>query len=268
MFGTGEGVDTDVRWLSPKDQERLGYPTQKPEGLLGRIIEASSDSGDAILDPFCGCGTAIAVAQKLGRKWIGIDITHLAINLIKNRLRDAFGSRIKYQVVGEPVSVPDAADLARNDPYQFQWWALGLVGARPVEQQKGADKGIDGRIYFHDSADSSEIKQIIVSVKAGQNITVAMVRDLIGVLGREKAPIGAMLLMVEPTKAMRKEAAGAGFYESPAKTRHPRIQLLTIEELLSGRKLDMPGWHESRTFKKASRQRPRKSPGPSLPFKD
>ena len=136
--------------INSQAQERLGYPTQKPEALLERIVKASSNEGDVVLDPFCGCGTAVAVAQRLNRQWIGIDITHLAITLIRHRLKDSFGDSVKFKVIGEPVSIPDAGTLAKNDPYQFQWWALGLVGARPVEQKKGADKGIDGRLYFHD----------------------------------------------------------------------------------------------------------------------
>ena len=145
-------------------------PTQKPEALLERIIKASSNEGDMVLDPFCGCGTAVAVAQRLNRKWIGIDITYLAISLMKHRLHTAYGEAIKetYEVVGEPVSVADAAALAAEDPYQFQWWALGLVNARPVEQKKGADRGIDGRIFFHDEAESGKTKQIVISVKAGK----------------------------------------------------------------------------------------------------
>src|SRR5204863_4862084 len=142
---------TDISPINSQAQERLGYPTQKPEALLERIIRSSTNEGNVVLDPFCGCGTAIAAAQKLDRKWIGIDITHLAITLIRSRLTDAFAGTAKYEVVGEPVSIPDAVALAAADPYQFQWWALGLVGARPVEEKKGADKGIDGRIYFHDA---------------------------------------------------------------------------------------------------------------------
>jgi adenine specific DNA methylase Mod len=134
----------DISAINSQAQERLGYPTQKPEALLERILNASSNEGDVILDPFCGCGTAIAVAERLKREWIGIDITHLAITLIKHRLFDAFGIGVTYKVVGEPTSIPDAEELAQTDPYQFQWWALGLADARPVEQKKGADKGIDG----------------------------------------------------------------------------------------------------------------------------
>ncbi len=147
-------VWTDIPPINSQAQERLGYPTQKPEALLERIIGASSNEGDLVLDPFCGCGTTITAAQKMKRRWIGIDITHLAISLMKHRLQDAFGSSVKYTVIGEPVSLPDAEELAAQDPYQFQWWALGLVHARPTEQKKGADKGIDGRIYFHDEAGS------------------------------------------------------------------------------------------------------------------
>ena len=180
----------------------LGYPTQKPEALLERIISASSNEGDTVLDPFCGCGTAIAVAQRLDRRWIGIDITHLAVSLIKHRLASAFGESAEFEVVGEPVSVPDAETLAQSDPYQFQWWALGLVGARPVDQKKGADKGIDGRIYFHDEAESGKTKQIILSVKAGK-ASVAHVRDLRGVIDREKAVIGVLISLQEPTQPMR-----------------------------------------------------------------
>ena len=140
----------DIDRINPVGGERLGYPTQKPEALLERMILANSNEGDTVLDPFCGCGTAIAAAQKLKRHWIGIDITHLAITLIKHRLQNSFGRKAHYKVIGEPVDITGAKELAQADPYQFQWWALGLVGARPTEQKKGADQGIDGRLYFHD----------------------------------------------------------------------------------------------------------------------
>ncbi len=231
---------TDIQALNPAAKERLGYPTQKPEALLERIIKACSKEGDTVLDPFCGCGTTIAVAERLKRCWIGIDITHLAVALMKHRLKDMFGEKIKYKVVGEPVSLPDAKTLAENDPYQFQWWALGLVGARPVEQKKGADKGIDGRLYFHDEAGpKAKTKQIIISVKGGEKVTVSQLRDLRGVIDRENAEIGVLISMTKPTRDMRKEAASAGFYKS-AWGKHPRLQLLTIEELLSGKGIDYP----------------------------
>ena len=247
---------TDIGPLSSQSKERLGYPTQKPEALLERIIEASSNEGDIVLDPFCGCGTAIAAAQKLQRSWIGIDITHLAIGLIKHRLRDTFGEDISksYEVIGEPVSLPDAEVLGKDDPFQFQWWALGLVGARPVEQKKGADKGIDGRLYFHDDVASAKTKQIIFSVKAGRP-SVPYVRDLRGVIEREDAEIGVLLSLQEPTKPMRTEAMGTGFYESPWGTRHPRIQLLTVTDLLLGKGVDRPTQQGNVTFKKASKHK-------------
>lgn len=234
--------------------ERLGYPTQKPEALLTRIISASSKPGDVVLDPFCGCGTAIAAAQKLGRSWIGIDITHLAVGLIKHRLQTAFGSEVTYQVIGEPTDLAGATKLGESDPYQFQWWALGLCGARPTEQRKGSDKGIDGRLYFHDEGASGPTKQIIFSVKAG-HASSGHVRDLVGVLERENAQIGILISLHEPTRDMRKEAASSGFYASPWGTRHPRVQLLTVSELLAGRQLDYPPTGANVTLKKAPRAR-------------
>ena len=158
-------VWTDIPPINSQAIERLGYPTQKPEALLERIIKASSNEDELVLDPFCGCGTAVAAAERLNRRWIGIDVTHLAITLIKHRLHNAFGKQAIYKVIGEPVSLPDAEVLAQEDAYQFQWWALGLVGARPVEQKKGADQGIDGRLYFHDEHhDIGKTKQILFSV--------------------------------------------------------------------------------------------------------
>jgi DNA modification methylase len=234
-------VWTDIQPISARARERLGYPTQKPETLLKRVIEASSNEGDLVLDPFCGCGTAVAVAERLGRRWIGIDITHLAIGLIKHRLADAFGDAVSFGVVGEPASVAGAEQLAGEDPYQFQWWILGLVGARPNEQKKGADKGIDGRLFFHDDARAGRLgktKQIMLSVKAGKT-SVAHLRDLRGVVDREKAQIGVLLLLQKPTRPMLTEAASAGFYESPW-GKHPRLQILTAAELLGGKGIDYP----------------------------
>ena len=258
----------DIPPINSQAAERLGYPTQKPEALLERIINASSNEGDVVLDPFCGCGTAVAVAQKLKRSWIGIDITHLAIALIKYRLRDSFGEEAKFDIVGEPVSVPDAKALAEEDPYQFQWWALSLVNARPVEQKKGADKGIDGRIYFHDDPEAkrAETKQVVLSVKAGKT-GVAHVRDLRGVVEREDAAIGVLISMQTPTKAMAQEAASAGFYKSGWGPRYPRLQLLTIEGLLQGKSIQMPPRkYVDRTFKKAPRTKPKGPATPDLPF--
>ncbi len=247
-----QDIWTDIPPINSQAAERLGYPTQKPQALLDRIIASSSSAGSVVLDPFCGCGTAVASAQKLGRRWLGIDITHLAINLIRHRLTDTYGPQIDatYEVIGEPVTVDGAEILAAEDPYQFQFWALGLVGARPHEEKKGADKGIDGRLYFHDEGVGGKTKQVIISVKAG-NTGPAHVRDLRGVIDREKAQIGVLVTMQEPTQKMREEAASAGFYDSPW-GKHPRIQIITVGELLEGKRIDYPATTGSNvTFKKA-----------------
>jgi DNA modification methylase len=263
-----EGTPVDDTWsdimpVQSQAQERLGYPTQKPEALLERIIKASSKEDDLVLDPFCGCGTTIAVAQKLKRYWIGIDITYLAIALIKNRLSSSFGeiemidgevkNPVVFNEIGEPKSVPDAAALAESNPYQFQWWALGLVGARPVEQKKGADKGTDGKIIFQGET-PGQFEAVILSVKAG-HVTANHVRDLRGVVDREKAAIGVLISMEDPTKPMQTEAITAGFYESKTwGKKYPKIQLLTVAELLAGKKIDMPPIRQvNATFKKAEK---------------
>jgi DNA modification methylase len=250
-----QNIWEDIPPISALAQERLGYPTQKPEALLERIIKASSNEGDLVLDPFCGCGTTVQVAQRLNRRWIGIDITHLAIGLIKKRLSDAFGPQIRdtYDIIGEPTDFAGAERLASEDKYQFQWWALGLVGARPAEQKKGADRGIDGRLYFHDD-ESGKSKQILFSVKAG-GVTVTQIRDLRGTMEREKAEIGVFLCFEEPTKPMHREAVEAGFYTSPDNSTYPRIQILTIQQILDGKQPEYPLHRLDATFKKAPRAR-------------
>ncbi|MFC1799449.1 DNA methyltransferase [Candidatus Eisenbacteria bacterium] len=252
--GRGVAVQSlwdDIQALSASSAERLGYPTQKPEALLERIIQASSNEGDLVLDPFCGCGTTVAVAQQLKRRWIGIDITHLAITLMKQRLKDTFGELTQFEVVGEPVSVPDAEALAASDPYQFQWWALGLVGARPTEGKKGPDEGIDGKIVFQGDKPRT-FETVIISVKAGST-GVAHVRDLRGVLDREKAAIGVLITMQHHTAPMKKEAVTAGFFESEMwGKKYPKIQLLTVADLLAGKQIEMPPIRQvGSTFKKA-----------------
>lgn len=244
---------TDLDPINAKAAERLGYPTQKPESLLERIIESSSNNGDVVLDPFCGCGTAIAVAEKLNRRWLGIDVTYLATHLIKSRLLEAFGEDIDFSVTGEPTTTDDAEKLAREDPYQFEAWALGLVGARATKK-KGADRGIDGRLIFHEK-EGGKTRQILISVKSGKT-GVGAVRDLRGVIEREEAEIGLLITMREPTKPMRAEAAAAGFYRSGSEGvgswgDHPRLQLLTVDELLSGQRIDMPPLSGNLTFRRA-----------------
>ena len=265
--------------------------------LLERIIQASSNPGDVVLDPFCGCGTTIDAAEKLGRDWIGIDVTQLAISLIKNRLQDTYGRRLKFEsssrrepapsseivqpmerpspeksqsgltsaatemgsrtstvrIIGEPTTPNEAATLAEDDKYQFQWWALGLVGARPVEQKKGADHGIDGKILFRDDPKAAKPEQIIIQVKGGKT-GVKDVRDLRGVLDREKAAIGILISLQPPTGPMETEAASAGFYEHKTnKQKYPRLQLRTVKELMDGKGIERPTTVAAtdETFKKA-----------------
>ncbi len=230
--------------ISPINQvskERLGYPTQKPETLLERIIKASSNKEDIVLDPFCGCGTTIAVAQQLKRKWVGIDVTHLAVNLMKLRLKNMFGleSKKDYKVIGEPEDLSGARDLASFNRYQFQWWALSLINARPYEEKKkGADTGIDGFIYFIEGKD--KVKSIIVSVKSG-GVGVKDIRELKDVVEREKAVIGIFVTLQEPTRNMKKEALMAGYYHSDTFNKdYLKTQILTIEEILEGKKPEHP----------------------------
>lgn len=228
-----------IQPIAPSAKARLGYPTQKPEPLLDRIIRGSSKEGDTILDPFCGCGTTLVVAHRLKRKWIGIDITHLAISTMKWRLGNVFPG-IKYKVIGEPVDLAGAKELANQNKYQFQWWSLSLIGARPYgNKKKGADTGIDGYLYFMDEKD--KVKKAIVQVKSG-GVSVDLVRDLRGVVDREKAEMGIFLTLEPPTKPMELEAVSQGFYRSPLGKDYRKMQILTIEGLLKGKKPDIPPW--------------------------
>ncbi|MCL4506680.1 MAG: restriction endonuclease [Chloroflexi bacterium] len=252
-------VWTDIPPINSQAAERLGYPTQKPLALLERIINASSNPGDVVLDPFCGCGTALAAAQKLDRQWIGIDITHLAIALNKYRLEQMFPG-IHMKIVGEPVDLGAAQQLAHDDRYQFQWWALSLVRARPLggeigskSGKKGSDQGIDGLINYIDD-NSSKPKRALVQVKSG-HVKVGDIRDLVGTLEREKAQIGVFITLEDPTQPMITEAAAAGFYHSPGWGQdYPRVQILTVAELLAGAPVQMPP--PFGTFKQAPRSKP------------
>lgn len=226
-------VWTDIPPINSQAAERLGYPTQKPLALLERIISASSNAGDVVLDPFCGCGTAVHAAEKLGRGWIGIDITHLAVSLIERRMKDAFPG-IAFNVHGVPKDHAGARNLAERDKYQFQFWALSLVNAQPYKSgKKGADGGTDGLIFFQD--DKGAAKKIVVSVKGGESVGRTMIADLKNTVEREKAQLGLFVTLAAPTQPMVTEAASAGFYESPAHGAFPKIQILTIEGLLAGR---------------------------------
>ena len=260
----GKGVPIQSVWdnignLQASATERLGYPTQKPEALLERIIRASSNEGDVVLDPFCGCGTAVAAAERLNRRWIGIDITHLAITLIRHRLHDTFGDELRpYEIIGEPTDVASARALAVQDRYQFEWWALGLVDARPAnDRRRGADSGIDGYINFFDD-NSGKPKRIIVQVKSG-HVNASQIRDLKGVLNRESAEIGLFITLEPPTGPMRQEAVAAGFYtpEHFPDAQYPRLQILTIDQLLARQQVEYPRMGIQATFRQAPRRRRR-----------
>ena len=245
----------DISPIGSQAQERLGYPTQKPLALLERIISASSNESDVVLDPFCGCGTAVHAAQKLRRKWIGIDITHLAISLIEKRLKDAFGEVCKFEVHGTPKDLDAARDLARRDKYQFQWWAVSLVEAQPFQgKRKGADGGIDGIKFFRD-IDRTEARKMVVSVKGGA-LKADDVRALNHVREREGAEIALLISLEQPTAGMVKDAASAGLYTSGnEKMKVPRVQLLTIEGLLAGtQRAQHPDYLPDMNFKKAGKE--------------
>jgi site-specific DNA-methyltransferase (adenine-specific) len=238
--------------IAPRGKEYLGYPTQKPMKLLERIVTASSNEGDVVLDPFCGCGTAVDAAQKLGRQWIGIDVTHLSIGLIERRMKDRYGEALSYEVIGTPNDLDSALKLAADEPHQFQYWITQAVDGQPYQGgRKGADRGIDGYLYFtgHDRATEAAI----ISVKAGRNVGVAMVRDLKGVIEREKAPIGIFICAVNPTREMEKEAAAAGVYEGVDGRTYPRLQIYTLAEYFAGLRPKVPLLDRQAAYKKAAR---------------
>jgi site-specific DNA-methyltransferase (adenine-specific) len=210
--------------------------------LLERILTASTAPGDVVLDPFCGCGTTIEAAQALGRQWIGIDITHLAIHVVRERLAKKFPG-VEYELLGEPQDTESARVLAETSPYQFQWWAVHRVGARPVggehgsrEGRRGADRGVDGFIKFRSG---NTVHEIVISVKGGRNVTPAMVRELRGTLERQKAAIGVLITMQEPSAEMRREAVEAGFFRT-AGAKFPRLQILSVQDLFNGKVISYP----------------------------
>lgn len=252
----------DIPPINSQAQERLGYPTQKPLALLERIISASSNEGDVVLDPFCGCGTAVHAAEKLKRKWIGIDITCLAIGLIEKRLKDAFGKDLKFEVHGTPTDFESASDLAARDKYQFQWWAVTLVDAQPYQgKKKGADGGIDGIKFFYDYNDT-EARKIVISVKGG-GLKADDVRALMAVREKNNADIAFLISLNEPTAKMKADASSAGFYEwnGVKNKKSPRVQLLTIEGLLAGtQNADHPDYQPNVNYKKAKREKGKGTP--------
>lgn len=237
------GVPLNDVWnipiIAPVAKERIGYPTQKPLSLLERIVEATTDPGDVVLDPFCGCGTTVEAAQKMGRSWLGIDVTHYAVSLIEERLARAKAPKGSYEVLGRPTDIRGAKDLARRDKHQFQWWANWLLGAQSYKTEKrGADGGVDGKFYYPNGPYGTG--KIISSVKGGENVGVAQVRELDGVLRDQNAEMGVLITLHEPTQPMRAFAAGAGFVPKSAHGRLPRIQIVTVADLLAGHMPQMP----------------------------
>ena len=246
-----QDVITDITPLNNVAQERLGYPTQKPLALLERIIAASSNPGDVVLDPFCGCGTAVDAAEKLGRRWLGIDVTHLSISLIEKRMKDRYPG-IAFEVIGTPKDLASAVDLAARDKYQFQWWAVSLVDAQPFGgKKKGADGGIDGIIYF--KPDGKTTERCIVSVKGGDNVGVAMVKDLGATMAKEKAAMGIFITLALPTKPMREYAASVGVLHAANGKSYPRLQIVTLAELFQGIRPAVPYIDARAAFKKAGK---------------
>jgi len=289
-----EGTPIDDIWddvlpIQAQASERLGYPTQKPLALLERIIQASSNEGNLVLDPFCGCGTAVAAAHKHNRRWIGIDITHLSISLMKYRLKDMFGlvEKQDYAVLGEPEDLASARQLARSDRYQFQWWALSLVQAKPlggsptpgpspsgkapdgegrrrggrVEGKKGSDRGIDGVVSFLE--EKGKLQRVLIQVKSG-HVKSGDIRDLRGVVEREEAALGVLVTLEAPTQDMVTEAVSAGYFTSKTWQKdYPRIQILTVEDLLAGKGIDMPPSAYG-TFKQAEKVKKKEGEQPEL----
>jgi len=220
-----------------------------------------------VLDAFCGCGTAISVAEQLGRGWIGVDVTHLAIALIRHRLKFQFQEQLSpYEVKGDPKDLASAIALAELDRYQFEWWALGLIDARPARgQKKGADRGVDGHLPFFVD-ESGIVRKAVVQVKSG-HVNRSQIGDLNNARIREKAELGIFITLEEPTKQMKQEALAAGFYEPGFCPKVPRMQILSIEELLDGRRPELPNRALVDTYKKPPRRQKGKEPEQQRLFK-
>jgi site-specific DNA-methyltransferase (adenine-specific) len=245
----------DIPPINSQAQERLGYPTQKPLALLERIIAVSSNEGDIVLDPFCGCGTTVNAAQKLGRQWIGIDVTHLAISLIERRLREAFPG-IQFETIGVPEDIGGARALAEKDKHEFQKWAITLIpDAQPWKGgRKGADTGIDGIVYLRTGKDKGQ--RAIIEVKGGETVGVDVVHKLKSVVEREEALVGLLITLNPATAQAEKEAVSAGFVEidmGTGTTRLRKLQILTIEELMKGARPELP-IVDSTAFRRARRE--------------
>ena len=238
-----QDVWSDIDPINAKARERLGYPTQKPMALLERIILASSNEGDVVLDPFCGCGTTVDAAQKLHRRWIGIDITYLSVDLMQKRLIDTYkqvpGFRDSFDVHGIPRDVAGAQAMFDANPFEFERWAVSLVDGQSNEKQVG-DKGVDGVVRFPVDKNMN-LGRVIVSVKGGKQLNPAMVRDLIGTVEAQRAEMGVLITMHPPTPGMTKAAKGSGTFTDPITNRtYPKVQIITVPEMFKGKRPEMP----------------------------
>jgi len=241
----GKGIPIEDTWnCRPEDKldsimimsfskEKIGYPTQKPEKLLERIIKASSNEGDVVLDPFCGCGTSVVVAQRLNRKWIGIDITYLAIDIIEKRLQKSGLQEGKDFIIdGAPADEFSAEKLAETNPFQFQYWAISRIPGGMPNERKTGDKGIDGFIYFADMSKPNKTGKAIISVKGGKNVNPSMVRDLVGTMQSNNADFGILITLPEPTQNMKAEAAKQGYFQY-RRMQIPKVQILSVKDLFT-----------------------------------
>ncbi|MDR6506473.1 DNA methyltransferase [Arthrobacter oryzae] len=242
MPGIGpQDVWTDIKPIGAGAAEKLGYPTQKPVSLLERIVALSSNPGDVVLDPFCGCGTTVDAAQRLGRHWIGIDVTYIAIDLIVKRLQHTHGTTIQetFAVNGIPRDLFSAQALFDRSPFDFERWAVSMINAEPNQKQVG-DKGIDGVARFPIDG-SGKIGKVLVSVKGGKNLNPGMVRDLKGTVETQKAQMGVLITFGEATRGVKDAIDHGGLYVHPANSQQfPLLQHITIAELLAGKRPELP----------------------------
>jgi hypothetical protein len=235
-----QSIWADIPRVANTSGERLDYDTQKPLVLLERIIEASSNKSEIVLDPFCGCGTAIEAAHKLGRKWIGIDVTYLAIHVVEERLVKAFGDKIKntYALFGSPCDPNDAIALAGRNWLEFQKWAVFMLGGLPKEKP-GPDGGIDGIIRYH-RVGTEQPNRAVVSVTGSMNVGVNVIHKLKSVVKREDAELGILVCLESPTGPMVREAVSEGDVGPPSR-RVPKLQIVTVDALFQPHPIELPG---------------------------
>ena len=231
----------DIKPIASQSNEGLGYPTQKPKALLERIIQASSNEGDTVLDAFCGCGTTVDAAESLHRNWIGIDVSPIAISLIKRRLKDTYGESLsKFEIRGTPTTHNSAVELWKQNANAFQdWWLTEFEVFSTTFGTKGADKGIDGLAQYLIDPKEQKIIRAAFSVKGGVHIQSKDIDALLGAMDKHKCEMGVFLTIAEPTKPMLETIAGAGFLDVPG-FKYPRLQILTLKEYFQNKQLKLP----------------------------